>query len=283
MLDYTNLEKQISKYDYYILDIWGVIHDGDKLYPSVLEKLELLRKHNKNICFLSNAPRRAQNVEKILNNLGVTNNYYDFIMSSGEAIFMSLENYFKEGKYYYLGPKKDQDLLNGKNGFTQSQNLEEADFVIVTGFVNDITPNIEEEFKILDKIHSYNLPMICANPDIIVIKQDGRELFCAGLIAKKYSEIGGKVLYFGKPYKTVYDVVMQKYNLKDKSKILAIGDGVETDILGANNFNIDCALVTGGILSNELNVKYGEIADITQVKILLDKYKVNPTYLLSGL
>jgi HAD superfamily hydrolase (TIGR01459 family) len=274
-------------YDYFIFDVWGVIHDGSKAYPGAIEAISFLREKGKKICFLSNAPRRAAKVAAVLNKFGVTPDLYDFIMSSGEATFIDLEKNQKDGfkdfgkNYFYIGPKKDLDLLDGLE-YQKVDSAAEANFAITTGFDYDDSTLSEKIPQALDA-KKYNLPMICVNPDLIVVKQSGQEMICAGALALEYKKIGGNVIYYGKPYTSVYEIVCQNFNISKNSKIIAIGDGMETDIQGANNFGIDSILITGGILSNSLNITYNQEADKDDLEKIFNQHKLFPQFITSNL
>ncbi len=289
-----NITKIANNYDYFILDIWGVIHDGSQTYQGVVEQLKQLRKMGKKICFLSNAPRRASKVASVLKNFGISEDLYDFIITSGEATYLflhqneidpshleNLTDHPVHNKYFYIGPQKDADLLNGLE-YKPTQNANEASFVVATGFDNDLS-TIEEKLPQLLEAKKYNLPMICVNPDLIVVKQNGAELICAGLMALEYQKMGGKVIYFGKPYNLVYDQVFRLFSNPDKTKVLAVGDGIETDILGANQNGIDSAFVAGGILARELNIKHGSLPDKNLMQQICNKYQAFPQFVIGNL
>lgn len=292
-----NITNIANDYEYFILDIWGVIHDGSQTYPGVIDRLKYLRKLGKKICFLSNAPRRAGKVADTLNKMGITSDLYDFIITSGEAAYLFLqenqpntsgfERLFDRElnknnfSYYYIGPEKDADLLNGL-GFKATTKANEANFVVATGFDHDLS-KIDEKLPQLKEAIKYNLTMICVNPDLIVVKQSGLELICAGVMALEYQKMGGKVVYFGKPYNLVYEQVFRLFFQPNKAKVLAIGDGIETDILGANNNGIDSALVAGGILSNKLKIKHGQLPDKNIMKQVCEHYKTYPKFVIASL
>ncbi len=287
-VQFVNSIKEIAtQYDYFIFDVWGVIHDGSKTYEGAIEAISYLRKLGKKICFLSNAPRRAEKVEEALNKFGVTKDLYDFVMSSGEATFLSLkENQnlgFKSfGKnYFYIGPKKDIDLLKGLD-YQRSEAAESSDFVITTGFDHDESAINEKMSQILEA-KKHDLPMICVNPDMIVVKQNGQEMNCAGLIAKEYKKIGGNVIYYGKPYAAVYEATCASFKISNKAKILAIGDGLETDALGAKNFGIDCLFITGGILSKTLKINYDQNANPQELETIFIQSNIFPQFVTSNL
>jgi HAD superfamily hydrolase (TIGR01459 family) len=276
-----------EKYDYFIFDVWGVVHDGSSLYPQALETFEYLNKIGKKICFLSNAPRRASKVEKTLNDFGITKDLYEFILTSGESGYLDLEqnqknNFVNFGKnYFYIGPSKDIDLLDGLD-YKKVENPSKADFVLTTGFENEYS-KISEKLPLAIQANEFKLPMLCVNPDLIVVKQNGVEMICAGALALEYQKMGGVVNYYGKPFSKVYQMVLEKFSIPSEKKVIAIGDGLETDIKGANDFKIDSVLVTGGILSKDLGIKFWQVAEDEKLNKICNSYKIFPNYIISNL
>lgn len=282
-----NSIKDIDTYDYFIFDIWGVIHDGINAYPTAQESIKYLNSIGKKICFLSNAPRRNFIVEEVLEKFSINKDLYQFVMTSGEALHNYMkknqqQNYNKYNKnYYYIGPDKDIDLLSDLN-YNINNNISKCDFALATGFPED-PGNINQVMPILEECKKSNLTILCANPDLKVVRQDGSEMNCAGLIGKTYEDMGCKVEYFGKPYSYVYKITCNLLNNVEKNNIIAIGDGIDTDIKGANINNIDSLLLTGGLLSNDLNIKYWQNPDMTILKNICHTNKVMPNYVISNL
>jgi HAD superfamily hydrolase (TIGR01459 family) len=274
-------------YDYFLFDVWGVIHDGNVAYPGVVEAISFLRKRGKKICFLSNAPRRSSKVVAVLQKLGIAPDLYDFVLTSGEATFLDLQKNQKSGfknfgkNYFYIGPQKDIDLLSGLD-YIRVSKASEANVAITTGFDGEGSTLAEKLPQALEAKKN-NLPMICVNPDLVVVKQDGREMICAGALAMEYEKIGGKVFYYGKPFPAVYKMVCEIFNYPEIKKILAVGDGMETDIKGASDFGIDSVLITGGILSNPLGIKYWQTADKNKLAVICDSYQIFPKFVISNL
>lgn len=283
----SGISEVIDDYNYFIFDVWGIIHDGIELYPQVIESLEFLNNNKKKICFLSNAPRRSFKLVEIFKKLGIDENIYDFIITSGEATFDFLrknqQSSFKEyGKnYFYIGPDKDIDLLDGLL-YKRVMNAKDADFVITTGFDNDFSV-LEEKIHHLAEAKNHNLKMICVNPDLVVVRKNGQEVICAGALAAKYEKLGGHVIYFGKPFSSVYQMVYKEFGEPNKSKIIAIGDGLETDIKGAEKFGIDSILSTSGILANRLNVKFSQDADEQKLTKVCEEFNTFPKFIISNL
>ncbi len=253
-----------DKFDGLILDIWGVIHDGRELYPGVVDTLNKFHQHNKKIVMLSNAPRRSSVVIKKLDDLGVPRKAYDYAITSGEVMFEFVKNHkeWKNSPYYYIGPEKDSDLLH-ELGTKAVSNAKDAKFAFVTGYDDDDSPE-DEKIEQLKEIKRYNLPLLCANPDMVIVRRNGMEALCSGVIAKQYEDMGGKVYYYGKPYSPAYEKCFSLLNMP-KQRILAVGDNPDTDIKGARNMGIYPVLVTGGILGHAPNNE--EIKNL-----LADKY-----------
>lgn len=255
-----------KNYDGFILDLWGVIHDGQNLYPGVMETIQNLKNMGKEVVFLSNAPRRSHKVKQVLKNFGITEDYYIEAISSGEVTYQIIKKQ-KSNNYYYIGPKKDQDLLNGLD-LTEVTDATKADFAVTTGFDYDDS-TLEEKISQINECLKAGLKLYCANPDLIVVRQNGTKMLCAGVIGEYYEKAGGQVEYIGKPHIDVYDYALKYF--KPKAKILAVGDGPETDIKGANNMNIDSVLVLGGILKAETR----PLPDILQEKQAKPNYVID--------
>ncbi len=267
-----------SLYDAFILDLWGVIHDGQKLYPGVRDTLVELREQGKQIIFLSNAPRRANKAEQVLASLGVTHDMYDHVITSGEAVYRHLSEHVEWGRhYFYIGPDKDLDILDGLN-FSRS-GLAQSNFILNVGYLYDGQP-LEELDKTLRSAHALGLPMVCVNPDRVVVRQNGERLGCAGEIADEYTRIGGHVVWFGKPYRDVYHLCLRRFVDAQPSRILAVGDSLETDILGANHAGVDSVLITGGILKQQVQPA-GELNEVALQDLIVES-GAHPTYVSSS-
>jgi HAD superfamily hydrolase (TIGR01459 family) len=306
-----------SKYDYFLIDLWGVVHDGLELYPGVIEALRALNAANKKIIFISNAPRRAEVVQAILAKFRIIPGMYEAVITSGEVAYLELKtnpdlysDRWMEKRYFYLGPDKDANVLMGL-GMQRIGDPLKAAFICCTGFEED-NQTAKDILPLLQRIAAAKVPLLCLNPDMLVVRQSKNaeppeKILCAGEIAKAHIGLGGKVHYFGKPYARIYDhsiKILERSEGKpiDKSKILAIGDGIETDIKGAAAYGIDSLFITGGILAAQLATQLagelkagagaGGLASPSNLPPsilakILDKvfssYKVTPTYTLSGL
>lgn len=278
IIPYAHLSELASRYDAFLVDLWGVIHDGTETYAGATECLKELREHGKKIILISNAPRRGLKAKQVLDRLEVSSDLYDHIITSGEIVF----DLFATGKhsygssYYILGPDRDDDLLATLPEYNHVTDIAQAQIVIVTGFDHDAS-TLDDVMPELHQMLSFNLPMICANPDIEVVRKTGERALCAGAIAKAYESMGGNTSYFGKPYPDVYQKALLFLTDLPKERIAAIGDNLETDILGANRQNIDSYLVAGGILATELDITHGELPSPQKLQALCTEFGITPT------
>jgi len=243
-LDNNGLKAIVKNYDIFYIDLWGVIHNGINLYKNALEVLEEITKAKKQYVLLTNAPRPNKTVKLFLEEMGMNKEVRENVYSSGEAALSYLKKNLLDEKFYHLGPSRDFDLFVDfkKN---KTVDIKESSYLLCTGLFEEQGEDLNH-YKELFKEH-INKKMICTNPDLIVDRGDKREL-CAGSVALVFEEMGGEVIYFGKPYPEVYN---QSINNK-KKKVLSIGDNLNTDIKGANLLNYDSLLISNGVHKNEI-------------------------------
>jgi len=237
----TGLREVYKHYDAFFIDLWGVMHNGIHLYPEAIKVVENLYKLKKRFVLMSNAPRPSKNVEKFLLNLKMDKIFTKNIFTSGEAALKSLQQKIYGNFFYHLGPKRDASLFEGYE--KNKKNLKDADFILCTGFLDNKEDSLDF-YKNLLKNH-IRLKMICTNPDLIVHRGSKKE-YCAGTLAEIFKQLGGKVIYFGKPHPEIY-----KFCVKKDEKILVIGDNIRTDIKGANNMKFDSLFITNGVHKHE--------------------------------
>lgn len=242
-------------YDGFVLDLWGVVHDGVTVFPGVTDALARLRNAGKRMVFLSNAPRRAHLVAEQLDGFGITVAMHDGVMSSGEATWQYLKTRPDDWsrvlgrRCLRIGPARDNRALEGLD-FEEAESAESADFILVTGPRDQMTSAAPYE-DMLRIARERRLPMVCANPDREVIRGGVRQI-CAGAIAERYEELGGDVCWHGKPDPTVYAGCFEMLGIGEKARILGIGDSFATDIRGANAAGLDALLVARGIHGDDL-------------------------------
>ncbi len=257
MRELDHLSEISKNYDTFVIDLWGVIHNGITLNSKAMETIENLNNKSKKIVFLSNAPRPSFKVTNFLLKMGMNKKFLSNVMTSGEAA-MNAINQTKFGKtFFHLGPPRDTSVFDKVK--ENRTNIEQCDFILCTGLFDDHDNDLNY-YKDFLKNH-ISKKLICTNPDLTVHRGNIEEL-CAGSIAKVFEELGGKVSYFGKPYSEVYNLCFT-----EKEKVLAIGDNLRTDIKGANNLNLDCIFITNG-------VHRGELHKISDLSNLLKTYKV---------
>ena len=253
-----------DRYDGYILDLWGVLHNGVEAYPGVIDCLDRLRTRGKRVCLLSNAPRRCAGVAEKLAGMGITPDHYDHLMTSGEATHDALADPPDEwhaalgSRCLHIGPPRDADVFEGLP-IEMVDDPARADFVVNTG-IDSFDETIADYEAILKSCAAHALPMVCANPDLVVVVGT-KMAICAGMLAQRYEELGGSVRYHGKPHAPVYRRCFDLLGIHDRARIAAVGDSFRTDVAGANAAGIDALLVTSGIHLEELATAWGEHPD----------------------
>ena len=235
---WTNLD--VDKYDLFLVDLWGTVHDGRKLYNGIIDTLKEIKNKGKKIYFFSNYAKVSDYTFKLLDELGMPRELYDGIITSGETFLYDL----KRGKF---ANKKVFNVVSDYEidqfGLNVVNSIDEADLAVLAG--NHEGVNLTS-FLRLGEVKFNNKPVLCLNPDICTVK--GEKLVPeTGLLGKYYELIGGEVIYYGKPYKRIYEYALEVSGITDNSKVIAIGDNVDTDIKGAKDFGIDAYLVDTGI------------------------------------
>lgn len=246
------LRELVGGVDVVLSDIWGVVHNGLESFPEACEALHTYRSRGGTVILITNAPRPADSVQRQLRKLGVPDETYDAIVSSGDLTRLYVAEH-PGRKMFWLGPERDNSIYRGLDAKTAP--LEEADYIVCTGLYDDETETAEDYRGMMLKARERELTLVCANPDIVVERGD-RLIYCAGAIAELYRELGGEVIFYGKPHRPIYERAMalageRQGHQIDRKKVLAIGDSVRTDLTGAREFGIDCLFVTRGIHAEE--------------------------------
>ena len=246
-----------ERYDGFILDLWGVIHDGVNAFPHAVQTLRHLRETGKRTLLLSNVPRPNDAVRTMMRRMGIEDALYTDIMTSGEAVRRSLiappDAWWAAlgPRMYHLGPERDRPVYAGLPLIVVAR-PSEADFVLNTGPDDHRNPSDMAEFEDdLREAARHGLKMICANPDLVVIR-GGVRVLCAGSLGMRYRELGGDVRNLGKPEPEVYRPVLQQIGLPPE-RVLAVGDSLHTDIAGATRVGLASCWVLDGIHGSALS------------------------------
>jgi HAD superfamily hydrolase (TIGR01459 family) len=272
-------------YDAFIVDLWGVLHDGAKPLPGTVECLTALKAAGKRVMLLSNAPRPAAPAITRLTEIGFARQLYLDLMTSGEEVWRHLVRrsdpwYAALGeRCYMIGPPRDLGLLTDVRA-ERVYELGAADFILNTGA--DYGDTVETFEPLLQQACARGLKMICANPDLEVMMRGRREI-CAGALAVRYEAIGGEVRYHGKPYRSVYEACFDVLGQPPRARVCAIGDSLRTDIAGAAGIGIDSILVIGGIHAEGLGVAPGTLPTADRLEALCAIAGVRPTAAIAGL
>lgn len=274
MLPLDGLGAIASRYDAILSDVWGVIHNGVAAHPTAVEALVNYRKQGGRVVLITNAPLRAPIIVGMLDRLGVPRDAYDTIVSSGDATRVLLADY--RGKaVHYVGPAdNDGGLFDDLD--IRLTGPEEASAIVVTDLeTDDDTPDMYNDRITLWL--SRNLKLIAANPDRVVEHGD-RLIYCGGALADLYEARGGMIVMVGKPYKPIYTEALRLAEVAagrplDRSRILAIGDSVRTDAIGAAGAGLDLLFITGSIHAAELDA-FGK-PDPAAIRALLEPSGAN--------
>ena len=256
-------------YDVLLCDVWGVVHNGLEAFPAACDALQRFRASGGTAILITNAPRPGAAVGRILDRLKVPRNAYDAIVSSGDVTRGIVESRLGQ-RIFHLGPERDLPIFTGLNvGFAP---VETSDYVVCSGLFDDTRETPDDYRALLATMRARSLFMVCANPDIVV--ERGETLvYCAGALADAYAEMGGEVLYCGKPHSPIYEAainhaakVVSGGEVPPLARVLAIGDSIRTDLKGAAAFGIDCLFVVSGLHAKQIGSF--EAPDLAAVKLM---------------
>jgi HAD superfamily hydrolase (TIGR01459 family) len=247
-----------NQYDAMFVDLWGCVHNGVEAYPEAIEALRAYRASGGVVILVTNSPRSRKEVFKQIERFGVPEDAWDNIATSGDSARAAMFTGAVGNKVYFIGLEEERSFFEPLKIITdpveiETVPLEEAEGIVCTGlFDATADPAVMRPQFLYAK--QKGLKLLCANPDIVVDRGHRRE-WCAGALAALYTEMGGESLYFGKPHPPIYDLARRRlFEVApdlDNPSILAIGDGVKTDILGAVGEDIDSLFITGGLAAEE--------------------------------
>ncbi len=257
----ASLAEVSGQYDAVFCDLWGCLHNGKVAFPAAVAALQAARAQGVTVVLLTNAPRPKSSVAAQLDRLGVPRDAWDEIVTSGDAAQFALVTGAVGRRVHHIGAPKDEPFFTdfaadipavaAGQPPVQRVTLDEAEGIVCTGLRDDLTETPADYRATLMMAKQLGLPMLCANPDIVVDFGD-RRLWCAGALARDYEAMGGRALYFGKPHPPIYDLARRRLSALTRAEapaILCIGDGVGTDVKGGLAEGLDVMFVTGGIES----------------------------------
>jgi len=279
----TSLAEIAGQYDALFCDLWGCLHNGKTPFPNAVAALKGFRAGGGKVALVTNAPRPHATVIAQLDRMGVPHEAWDLVVSSGDAAQAAMLQGAVGQKVFHIGAEKDEDfftLLPPGAVAPERVGMLDAEGIVCTGLQDDLTETPEDYRAQLLLGKTRGLPMLCANPDIIVDMGDKR-LYCAGALAEDYEAMGGKALYFGKPHPPIYDLARRQLGLDDP-RILCVGDGIGTDIKGGMAEGLDTLFITGGIAAAAFGPESAR-PDPALLGAWIDRQQIFPTYAMGHL
>lgn len=252
----SSLDEVALNYDVLFCDLWGCLHNGVAAFPAAVAALQRFRQGGGRVVLLTNAPRPQKYVALQLDRMGVPHDAWDLIVSSGDAAQDAMFAGVVGRRVWAIMMDKDEGFFADVPPEWRDAPpiervaLEEAEGIVCTGLFDDTTEVPEDYRARLLLARERGLKLLCANPDVVVDLGETR-LYCAGALAEFYDDLGGTSLYFGKPHPPIYDLARRKLGISDDARILAIGDGIATDIRGAAGEGIDALFVSGGLAADQ--------------------------------
>jgi len=252
----SHFRELADDYDVALCDIWGVIHNGVHAFAPAVEAMRAFRARGGTVVLVTNAPRPSGLVRAQVAGLRVPSDAFDSILSSGDITRQSVLAHRGE-PIFHLGPERDLPIFDGLDA--QFTALESAHFIVCTGLFDDETETPDDYRAMLERARARQLDMVCANPDIVA-ERGTQLIYCAGALAEMYREMGGSVIFAGKPFAPIYEEALRQAQAArgapvDRGRVIAIGDSLRTDLEGANGFGIDCLFVSAGIHAAEFGAR----------------------------
>ncbi|MFQ6553987.1 TIGR01459 family HAD-type hydrolase [Aestuariibius insulae] len=277
-----------GRYDAALVDLWGCMHDGVKAHPEAAAAMQEFRGKGGTVVLVTNAPRPWRSVETQIERLGIPRDSWDAIATSGDSARTAMFNGAVGNKVWFMGEDHDMAFFEPPEIIEdpapiERVELEEADGIVCCGpFDPLVDPDVNRPQFLYAK--QKGLKLLCANPDIVVDRGDTRE-WCAGALAKLYTEMGGESLYFGKPHPPIYDLARRRLSALGKDlptdAIICIGDGIQTDVSGARSEDYDALFISGGLAADL--TKTVDTPDETALRSYLEKENQAPQFTIGHL
>jgi HAD superfamily hydrolase (TIGR01459 family) len=285
----TRFSQISDRYDAVYCDLWGCLHNGQRPFPEAVEALRHFRAGGGVVLLLTNSPRPKPGVIRQLDLIGVPRDCWDEIATSGDAAQFALFSGAVGRRVWHLGPERDMPFFTETaedvaQGPIERVALEQAQGIVCTGLFDDKSETPEDYRGRLLMAKVNGLVMLCANPDLVVDYGD-RRIYCAGALAQLYTEMGGKVLYFGKPHPPIYDLAarrLERLQMVQPERVLCIGDGIATDIAGAEGEGLDSLFVTAGLAADQFGPA-PDTPDAGMLKAFLQKNQITPRWAIGRL
>ena len=279
-----------DRYDALFCDVWGCVHNGVRPFGEAVNSLAEFSNEGGTVVLLTNAPRPWRHVEQQFAALGVRRDSWDLIVTSGDAAKTALFERRTGQRVFHIGPDRDSAFFEPESAAQRAAGVErvamgEADGIVCTGLFDDTAESPEDYRGMLSAAAAKNLPFLCVNPDIVVDRGELR-VFCAGALAQLYAQLGGRVLILGKPRPEIYQLARNRLAevrpepVSDR-RILCIGDGVTTDIKGAERERLPCLFVTGGLAARETGTRRSPDPD--RLQEFCSRSGINPEYAIGKL
>ncbi len=296
--DQTQAVRQIDgladisdRYDAILCDIWGVVHNGLAAFPSASDALAAYRRRGGTVILITNAPRPSATVRRQLLKLGVRPDAFDGVATSGDVTIGLIVERIDE-PVLHIGPDRDLSLFEAAGEAAgrppRRVGLEEAQYALCTGLRDDVTETLDDYEAELRAVAGRGLPLVCANPDIVIHRGETL-IYCAGALAARFEALGGEVVYAGKPHLPIYRRALAlaeaaRGRAVDTRRALAVGDGMKTDIAGAARAGLDALLVTRGIHRTALHGDaFDAPADPAKLRRLYDEFSLWPSAAIGSL
>ncbi len=286
----ASLAEVAGRYDAAFVDLWGCMHDGLRAFPAAVAAMQAFRAGGGRVVLVTNAPRPRASVETQIARLGIPADAWDAIATSGDAARVALYQGAVGRRIWFMGEARDRVFLEPPRIVAhpvpvEEVPLEQAEGIVCCGpFDPHADPSVNRPEFLLAKRRG--LRLLCANPDIVVDRGESRE-WCAGALARLYEEMGGEALYFGKPHPPIYDLARRRLaalgDLPPDDRILAVGDGIGTDIAGAIGEGLDCLFVTGGLAARETGTARDGQPDAAALAAFAEAQGLSPTYAMGFL
>jgi HAD superfamily hydrolase (TIGR01459 family) len=291
VLQISRLAEISDRYDVILCDVWGVVHDGVAAFPSASDALVAFRRRGGAVIMITNSPRPSSPVRRQFAKFGLPPEAFDDVATSGDVTIGLIAERI-DTPVLHVGPSRDLSLFEAAAEAAgrppRRVGLEEAGYTVCTGLRDDVAETLDDYEAELRAMAERAMPMVCANPDIVIHRGDAL-VYCAGALATRFEALGGDVVYAGKPHAPIYRRALTLAQEArgapvDERRVLAVGDGMKTDIAGAARTGLDALLVTRGIHRSALHGdEFDDPADPAKLRRLCEEFSLWPVAAIGSL